>query len=212
MKSDLLGPIKAAYDDGGLVSAKLAQVKGSTVEYLEGGEGETVVFLHGAAFDMETWRYVKILDVLASRGYRVLSLNLPGYGATSANLSRETFLTDVVDALVGQRKVVVVVASMGGTYGLPFAESDDRIAGYVSTAGLLSTRRDPRRLKHLKTLFVYGDQDPRLKNDEKQRELFTNSRLVVFKNAPHACYLRDLDATTEFNTIVLAFVDSIYNK
>ena len=201
-KADLEAVVKAAYSDKGLVTQKTVEVKGETVEYLEAGEqGErTVIFCHGSAFTMRTWQWVGVLDALASN-YRAIALNLPGYGATKRTRNRENFVREFLDVLEIDKKVVVVAASMGGTYGLPFVvENKNRAAGYVSAAGLLG-----RDATDVPTLFIYGDQDPRLNRDS--RSAFPNQDLVVFKDAPHPCYLRDLDAAKQFVSLVLNFCE-----
>ena len=51
---------------------------GLKVHYLEAGEGQAVLLVHGLGTSMVTW-YCNI-DALVSGGYRVLALDLPGHG------------------------------------------------------------------------------------------------------------------------------------
>lgn len=94
---------------------------------------------------------------------------------------------------------------MGGSYAFPFVYSGSRAVGYVTVAGLL-----PPRLPTLAAppvLGIYGSDDPRLTYDRsKFGNEFHNADLVVFQDAPHPCYLRDVDAANQFTNLVLTFV------
>lgn len=56
--ADLEGAIRDAYIDKHQVHHGQISVDGETVEFLEAGPkgGKTVIFCHGAAFSMTTWR------------------------------------------------------------------------------------------------------------------------------------------------------------
>ena len=58
------------------------------VDYLERGDGPTVVFLHGIGADSESFAFQ--LDAFAAAGYRAVSWDMPGYGR-SAPLVPMTF-------------------------------------------------------------------------------------------------------------------------
>mmetsp|Transcript_20684 Transcript_20684/g.25701 ORF Transcript_20684/g.25701 Transcript_20684/m.25701 type:complete len:172 (+) Transcript_20684:272-787(+) len=157
---------------------------------------------------MNTWQWVGVLDALALANFRAIAVNLPGYGFSSKTQAggKDHFLYDFIDALrLTGTKVCLIAASMGGTYAMPYIlQHQHLVAGYVTAAGLLSKDLPPSLNVH--TLFIYGDQDPRLDADSSARTHFSNSQLTIFKDAPHPCYLRDLDATNEFTALVLSFV------
>jgi len=211
-KAELERPIAEAYVDKGRVQRKGIEVHGEVVDYLEAGplDARTVVFCHGAAFTMWTFQVVGVLDALAEMDVHSIALNLPGYGASSKSLGadKETYLSEVLKALRIDEPVVVVAASMGGTYAMPFVLAQPaRVAGYVSAAGLLPSRLETVEVP---TLFVYGDQDPRLENDKATIAAhFAESHTVVFKDAPHPCYLRDLDAANYFTHLVTNFAQGL---
>jgi pimeloyl-ACP methyl ester carboxylesterase len=86
------------------------------VHYLEAGQGPVLVLVHGLGSSSEAWR--DSIRYLA-RGYRVVALDLPGYGKSDkprADYSVEyhaAALNDLIDAL-GAGKVALVGNSMGG--------------------------------------------------------------------------------------------------
>jgi pimeloyl-ACP methyl ester carboxylesterase len=101
---------------------------GGTLRALEGGEGRTVVMLHGRGHAAPMW--FSYLTVLA-RGWRVLAVDLPGFGLSSAPEGKVRtgedgvrFFTEPVEALLLERKlgpVVVVGHSLGGLVAVELA-------------------------------------------------------------------------------------------
>ncbi len=86
------------------------------VHYLEAGQGPVLVLVHGLGSSSEVWR--DSIRYLA-RGYRVVALDLPGYGKSDKPRSDYSIeyhaaaLNDFIDAL-GAGKVALVGNSMGG--------------------------------------------------------------------------------------------------
>ncbi|KAJ8598299.1 hypothetical protein CTAYLR_006009 [Chrysophaeum taylorii] len=213
--ADLELEIKNAYVDRNLVTRREVVVAGERVEYLEAGEGRPVVFCHGAAFSMRTWQYVGVLDALASRGFRAIAINLPGYGASSRTIGdkrgREGFLASFTASISLPSPFVVVAASMGGSYGLPFVMRTS-VAGYVTVAGMLGALGS-QRLDDVPVLAIYGSEDARLSSDERLiKSSFGTSELVVMENAPHPCYLRDAVAAEQFTRLILDFVGATHTE
>lgn len=130
-KSPTAGPVEA-----GLLAQLSPMVKatvhwvpgGGALRVLEGGQGPTVVLLHGRGGAASTW--FAYLTALA-RGHRVLAVDLPGFGMSSPGegpvRSAEEgvrFFTDPVEALLEQLApgpVAVVGHSLGGLVGLELA-------------------------------------------------------------------------------------------
>ncbi|MBN1206511.1 MAG: alpha/beta fold hydrolase [Myxococcaceae bacterium] len=102
--------------------------RGGTIRTLEGGEGPTVVLLHGRGHAAPMW--FSYLTVLA-RGRRVLALDLPGFGLSSPPEGRlrtaedgVRFFTEPVEELLQGLKpgpVVVVGHSLGGLVAVELA-------------------------------------------------------------------------------------------
>ncbi|WP_426736428.1 alpha/beta fold hydrolase [Myxococcus faecalis] len=101
---------------------------GGALRVLEGGQGPTVVLLHGRGGAASTWfAYLTAL----SRGHRVLAVDLPGFGMSSPTegpvRSAEEgvgFFTAPVEALLEQLApgpVSVVGHSLGGLVGVELA-------------------------------------------------------------------------------------------
>lgn len=212
-KADLERAVEAAYVDRGRVARKSISVGGENVEYLEAGPADAarvVVFCHGSAFSASTWQSVGVLDAVAEAGARAIALDLPGYGRSSKTIAngagKEGYLLGVAKALDLPRELVVVAASMGGSYALPFVVDQNdafRVAGYVTAAGSVASSERVAA----PVLGVYGSEDGRLRTDRpKFGSQFSRSQLVVFENAPHPSYLRDAAAAARFSELVVAFV------
>ena len=126
--ADLVASLEASYVDKGAVSSHKLSVQGcdGQVHYLEAGPADAqkvVLLIHGAAFTARTWQVVGTLDALAAAGLRVLAVDLPGYGLSAAvdmPAQRKDFVAHFLHALPNTpRRVLLVAASMGGTFGAP---------------------------------------------------------------------------------------------
>ena len=130
--ADLVASLEASYADRGAVSSHTLTVQGcdSHVHYLAAGPvkaQKVVLLIHGAAFTARTWQVVGTLDTLGAAGIRVLAVDLPGYGrsgASSDGAQRKDFVHHFLRALrtthdYHGQPVLLVAASMGGTYGAP---------------------------------------------------------------------------------------------
>jgi pimeloyl-ACP methyl ester carboxylesterase len=111
-----------------------------------------VLFIHGLGSNLKFWRYQ--VDVFKDRGYRVLALDLPGYGKSdkpgSFSYTMEA-LADVVKEFIKALKIhkpVVVGHSMGGHIALSLAIRYPKVPGSLvltSPAGLEPFSRKEQR-------------------------------------------------------------------
>ncbi len=62
------------------LETRSVEVMGFRIVYLDGGEGEPLVLLHGIGADKDNWLYVSLL---LARNYRVIAVDLPGFGESS---------------------------------------------------------------------------------------------------------------------------------
>ncbi|QDE99387.1 alpha/beta fold hydrolase [Myxococcus xanthus] len=131
MKAPSVGPVEAALL-AQLAPAVVATVHwlpgGGALRVLEAGAGPTVVLLHGRGGAASQW--FTYLTVLA-RGHRVLAVDLPGFGMSSApegplatGEDAAAFFTAPIEALLSQLApgpVAVVGHSLGGLVALELA-------------------------------------------------------------------------------------------
>lgn len=95
-----------------------AQIAGRAVNYVSLGSGErAVVFVHGLGGSWQNW--LENVPATAAAGYRVIALDLPGFGRSEMPVEPITITSlarsvdDLCDAL-GLSSVAVVGNSMGG--------------------------------------------------------------------------------------------------
>lgn len=92
------------------------KIDGISVNYIDEGEGETVLLLHGWGANITL--YQSIVDTL-KQGRRVLALDMPGFGKTPEP-ERPWCVDDYVDFVLkfilsfNLEKISVVVHSFGG--------------------------------------------------------------------------------------------------
>jgi len=111
------------------------------VEYLQAGAGPAVLLLHSSASDLRQWR--RLVDELKD-SYRVLAVNLFGYGTTSP------WPADQPQTLADQARLAVAVAeridgpvslighSLGGAVALEAAlHLGDRLQGLIAFEPIL---------------------------------------------------------------------------
>ncbi len=119
------GPMEGEPED-----ATYAQVEGARVRYVDEGEGDAVVLIHGFASSLETWATVR--PALRER-HRVLALDLKGFGWTdrpAGDYSPEA-QARLVLALMDQRgieRAALVAHSWGSSVALQVAlQAPDRV-------------------------------------------------------------------------------------
>jgi len=105
-------------------------VPGCRLHYLDEGDAGkgTLLFLHG----VPTWSYTfrHIIPDCVKAGYRVLALDLPGFGLSDKRFSREFFTMDFLVNVVGDfikqmeiSRAVLFAHDWGGVIGLQLASS-----------------------------------------------------------------------------------------
>jgi pimeloyl-ACP methyl ester carboxylesterase len=123
-----------------------ATVRGARIRYFVGGDGSSLVLVHGLGGAASNW--VELAPALV-RGYRVLALELPGHGGSSP-LPAAPSLTPFADVVrtVAEREALVPAAivghSLGGLVGLRLAlRHPDAIRALVlvAPAGISSSTR-----------------------------------------------------------------------
>jgi pimeloyl-ACP methyl ester carboxylesterase len=85
----------------------------------------TLLFIHGLGSYLKFWRYQ--LDAFAAQGYRVVALDLPGYGKSEKPATFPYTMEAMADAVhelaesLGVQRPVLVGHSMGGQTALSYA-------------------------------------------------------------------------------------------
>ena len=90
------------------------------VDFIEQGEGETVILLHSTAAGNKQWR--KLIDTLSPK-FRVVAPNLYGYGNTTAwSVTKTQTLADqaaLIDQFVhNQNDITIIGHSFGGSVAM----------------------------------------------------------------------------------------------
>ncbi len=177
------------------IKNKIITINGSPINILQAGDFSTtpLLFLHGKAFQAETWQELGTLQACINAEFSVLALDLPGFGKSpEAAITPETVISEVMKAEKIDR-AIVVGPSMSGKIALEFAlNNPEKIAGLV-LVGAVGVEENRGRLNKLpsKTLIIWGENDQI--SDPENGVLLNNkisgSQLVVFKGAKHPCYL-----------------------
>ncbi|GAB6096132.1 alpha/beta hydrolase [Desulfatiferula olefinivorans] len=127
---------------------RFVSVKGVNYHYTEyAGKGKTVVLLHGFGSSAYTWE--KVAPVLNREGYRVLALDLKGFGWSEKPLDERYHVMDLMEDVDDWMEVmnitgaVVVGNSMGGAITALLSREHP---GRVSSMVLLDAGGYPMKL------------------------------------------------------------------
>ena len=147
---------------------KTTAIDDHIIFYLKGGEGETVLLVHGFTADKYIW--TKFANSIADY-YQVIAVDLPGHGESTYSRkcnysihSQSQYLKQIVDKL-GIEKMHLVGNSMGGRISLSFTHLfQDRVKSLAlfNSAGVNSPRPSEFRklLKTGKNIFdIQNRQD-----------------------------------------------------
>lgn len=115
-------------------SSHYIEVNSLRLHYLEAGEGDPVLLLHG--FPTSSHLYRNVIPELA-KTHRVIALDLPGYGLSDKPLDvaydydfYDGILNDLLDAL-GVGKTNLVVHDLGGPVGLYWATQNPQLVARI---------------------------------------------------------------------------------
>ena len=103
------------------VSSKYVEVDGLNIHYLEAGQGDPVLLIHGFPTSSHLWR--NVIPELSSN-HRVIAPDLPGFGRSDKPLDVKynyRFFERVLDGFLealGVTNTVLVVHDLGGPVGL----------------------------------------------------------------------------------------------
>lgn len=133
------------------VPGAIVEIDGEPIHYVERGEGDAVVLLHGWNGSTFSMRYA--IAELAER-YRVVAVDLPGYGYSTRaehldyTSSRQAAVVLALMDKLGIDRAVVLGHSMGGGVAMRLALADpDRVPKLVLVASV--TPRELHRAQRL---------------------------------------------------------------
>jgi len=190
----------------------VVEFDGHSIHSLRAGPetGRSVLLLHGAKFDAETWRTLGTIALLAKAGYRVIALDLPGFGKSDPwRFDRDHFLERLLPEL-GIGKPVVLAPSMSGAVAFPvLAARPELVAGFIAVAPA-GVERYAARLagSSVPALIVWGDRDAvfPVARAELLAASFERANVVILAGARHPCYL---DEPARFHDAVLKFLNGL---
>ena len=131
------------------------------VHYVElNAQGErTLIFVHGLGSYLKFWRYQ--LDHFAAQGYRVLALDMIGYGKSSKPATFPYTMDAMADVVLafareaGADRPVIVGHSMGGQTALSFAiRYPDALSALVLTSPAGFERFSPKEQAWFEKVFT----------------------------------------------------------
>ncbi|SEP01139.1 Pimeloyl-ACP methyl ester carboxylesterase [Luteibacter sp. UNC138MFCol5.1] len=137
----------------------------TTWSYYEGGQGPTIVLLHGFAADKATW-----LETAKALGehFHILIPDLPGWGDSSRidtgdyGIPQQAARLEAFAAAVGAQRFLLVGHSMGGAIAGVYAQQHpERVASLVLMSSLGLTFKDndfTRDVKSGKNPFLLEDR------------------------------------------------------
>jgi abhydrolase domain-containing protein 14 len=178
----------------------------------DGSEGAPgVLLLHGAAFHSGTWEELGTLEVLARAGYRVVAIDLPGFGQSkSVRAEPNTFLAELLPRLALGRPVVVA-PSMSGSFAFPLVhEHPELVSGFVPVAPVAAPSYSQKlKASPVPVLVVWGENDRVFPVDQAQSlaDSFTRGRTLILEGARHPAYLDRPDA---FHAALLEFLGEVF--
>ncbi len=172
-----------------------------------------ILLLHGMSFSSKNWLEINTLNILASHGYRVIALDLPGYGKSSykvdtTHTSRSEFLWQFIKK-TGLDSPVIVSPSMSGIFSLSYIAAHKPVKGFVAIAVVHTNKIPVEDYAHFPpTLIVHGSKDKGLgvKSTDVLSKNVPDNSVKVIDNAGHACYL---DEPEEFHAMLLVFLKSL---
>lgn len=134
--------------------SQFAQVMGMNLHYVIEGKGSPILLLHGIGAQIFSWRH---LIPLLSKHFRVIALDLPGFGDSSKDPNLSYGLDEQCDRIeafvssLGINKVRLIGSSMGGTLALHLAcRRPDRFFEVICISPATSQMVLPAKISGLK--------------------------------------------------------------
>lgn len=171
------------------------------------GPAISIILLHGMKFQAQTWQQTDTLEFLRARGYRVIAVDLPGFGRSPA---ADITPADVLECLIREEKLyrpVLLGPSMGGRIALEFTLDHPDLVGGLILVGAVGVAENRDRLVTVSapTLAIWGSADcisPTINGHLLAQEI-PGAQLQIIDGAPHPCYLEHTD---QFHRVLSTFL------
>jgi abhydrolase domain-containing protein 14 len=208
----LVGLLLAASGSAQGVEDLSAELEGHPIRgWVAGPEGgRPVLLLHGAKFSSSTWGQLGTLERLGEAGYRVVAVDVPGFGRSpNWDFDPDALLANLLPVL-GLQKPVVVAPSMSARMAFPLIlEHPERVAGFVAIAPTGSPHYGPLLAgSAVPALIVWGERDRVLPVAQAARlaARFDTATVVILPAARHAAYI---DQSERFHLALLEFLAAL---
>lgn len=139
------------------------------VHYYEMGSGEPILLVHSAAQSIYTWR--TLMPLLAEH-YRVIAVDLPGFGHSDRPISLNYSMEEMADILIliadalELRQPSLIGATMGGMYAmLAAAKAPNRFFKVVALTPSGVTAKMPARIRRMEGPFGFFAREAYTKKD-----------------------------------------------
>lgn len=174
----------------------------------------TVFLLHGEKYDSRMWISIGTLHVLAKDGYRVIAVDLPGYGESTDTVEpptaveRSRLLAAMMLKLSPNTDRILVSPSKSGIYSVPMVMSvASLLKGVVFIAPHFTAKYPTSRYEKLSlpTLVLFGEDDSTTLHVSSLDSLehLANKKIYALPNANHDCYV---DQPETFHRLLKRFL------
>ncbi|WP_088185919.1 alpha/beta hydrolase [Desulfosporosinus sp. FKA] len=191
---------------------KFVNFQGSMIHYLICGAenpGGWVVLLHGKRFSAKDWQESGLLDQLEKENYKILALDLPGYGL-SEKLPTEKNFEDFIFEFSKQLTLPafhLIGPSFSGEISLKFAIKYPELLLSLTLIDSINVDQYEKQLNEIaaKTLIVWGKEDQIAPYNYALllKDKIPNSQLLTFDHLGHTCYFDDM---ATFSQNILLFL------
>lgn len=190
-----LSELRAKYEDS---ESRYVTVGGLKLHYKDEGKGPVILMLHGSQSSLRT--YDRITQLMKSE-YRIIRLDLPGYGLSDAvteesvaNSQPVEMVEGVVDHL-GLTKLTAVGVSSGGTMSAFLAAKRPELVERLVLSNMPS---DPYNTAHLVMPQSFLDAQKRFAETKVYDRNFWYEYLRYFAGDPARMTDEKIDEYTDF--------------
>lgn len=164
------------------------------------GSSKNLILLHGFAFTSKEWENIGIIQKMSRLGFNIYAVDYPGFGSSESNdnfsiqrgnaLNGASFILAFMD-FMGIGRASVIGASMGGGIAILGATDSEMRIDRMIVIGPGWYPKDSLKLIHIPTLFIYGDRDELLRDEDLIPSLSENNNfsINIMENSGHAAYL-----------------------